>query len=120
MSSVGAGEAECGVEILGVEAGLGVATAEVEADGGAAPFFIAAIFAAISARFWAMRSAVAYGTRREHEEWSRRVKHLRQGLERQHEVSSEWHKQVIATSQKHCKRRIHLTEECNEWNSLLH
>ena len=48
----------------GVATGLGVATADTETEGvaeaEATPFFIAAILAAISARFCAMRSAVAY------------------------------------------------------------
>lgn len=58
----GAGDAECGVAGTGgVDTGLGVATADVEADADGAPFFIAAIFAVISALFWAMRSAVACG-----------------------------------------------------------
>ena len=68
MSSPGAGDAECEVDSrCGVLAGLGLATADADADAetdtGAelpdAPFFMAAIFAAISARFCAMRSAAA-------------------------------------------------------------
>jgi hypothetical protein len=67
----GPGDGECAVRAVGVDAGLGDATVgdaiadvEVEADG--APFFIAAIFAAISALFWAMRSAAAWYKRGRH------------------------------------------------------
>ena len=63
-SSVFAGEPEC-EPTAGDSAGLGDATAEAEAEadddaeGRCALFFIAAILAVISARFCAMRSAVA-------------------------------------------------------------
>lgn len=73
MEADGAGEAECGVRATGVDAGLGVATADVDADAAGAPFFIAAIFAAISALFWAMRSAAACKARREHAAQLRRA-----------------------------------------------
>lgn len=56
-SSTGTGEAECedaALGAVGVGTGLGVGCAAC-----GAPFFIAAIFAAISARFCAMRSAAA-------------------------------------------------------------
>lgn len=66
-SSVVFGETERGADVArGVPSGLGVAMADAEMEAEAeeeavgAPFFIAAILAAISARFCAMRSAVAW------------------------------------------------------------
>lgn len=56
-AGVEAGDPEC--EFAGgVETGLGVAKADDEPDAVGPPFFMAAIFAEISARFCAMRSAV--------------------------------------------------------------